>query len=153
MGCSKCSGVYTHAGEHPNRQPHFYEAVLTTFTLPARNGFYVSITVRRETHWNWNISAVLSKLLSTCTATLIPYLDDDFVEYVISYQLYQDGVPVKMYQHRVQEKTLYWIAAPLAVLFIQDSWLAPPWVGHSKEIAFAETAKLFWLDAHKDGFF
>jgi hypothetical protein len=128
--------------------PTFDKAVLTS--APPQTGFYSSIKVRGENHFT--LSSVLYLLLSSCTATLIPYYNDDTAVYVISYELYKNGEPVKMYQHRVQQKTLIWMMVLLAVPFVHDSWDTPPWVA-LKEVAFAETAKLFWLDAHRDGFF
>jgi len=128
--------------------PSFGKAVLTS--APSEKGFYTSITVRGVNHFD--ASSIVYLILSSCTLTLIPYYTDDVAQYVISYKLYQDGEPVKEYQHRVQQKTLVWLLVLLAVPFIHDSWFTPPWVV-PKEIAFADTAKRFWLDAHRDGFF
>jgi hypothetical protein len=128
--------------------PTFDKAVLTS--APPDKGFYSSITVRGEN--NFSFSSVLYMLLSACTLTLAPFYNDDAAQYVISYELYQNGEPVKTYQRRVQQKTLMWMMVWLAVPFIYDSWFTPPWWS-VKEVAFAETAKLFWADAHKDGFF
>lgn len=128
--------------------PSFGKAILTS--APPEKGFYSSITVQGEDHFS--LSSVLYLLLSACTLTLVPHFTDDVAEYVISYELSQNGESVKMYQYRVQQKTLMWMMVLLAVPFIRDSWYAPPWVG-LKEVAFAETAKLFWVDAHRDGFF
>jgi hypothetical protein len=128
--------------------PTFEKAVLTS--APSEKGSYVSVTVRGENHFS--LPSVLYLLLSSCTLTIIPYYTDDIAEYIISYELYQNSVSVKTYRYRVQQKTLVWLMVPLAIPFIRDSWGTPAWVG-LKEIAFAETAKFMWIDAHRDGLF
>lgn len=128
--------------------PSFSKAVLTS--RPPEKGLYVSIAVRGENEFSF--SSVLSILLSACTLTVIPVVNDDIAQYVISYQLYRNGESVQLYQHRVQQKTLIWIGTLLAVPFIYDSWFTAPW-GTPKEKLFAETAKLFWIDGHREGHF
>lgn len=128
--------------------PSFSKAVLTS--MPPEKGLYVSIAVRGENQFSF--SSVLSMLLSACTLTVIPIVNDDSAQYVISYQLYRNGESVQLYQHRVQQKTLIWIGTLLAYPFIYDSWFTAPW-GAPKEKLFAETAKLFWIDGHREGHF
>ncbi len=128
--------------------PSFSKAILTS--MPPEKGLYVSIAVRGENQFNF--SSVLSILLSACTLTVIPVVNDDIAQYVVSYQLYRNGESVQLYQHRVQQKTLIWIGALLALPFVYDSWFTAPW-GAPKEKLFAETAKLFWIDGHREGHF
>lgn len=128
--------------------PSFSKAVLTS--MPPEKGLYVSVAVRGENQFS--VSSVLSILLSACTLTVIPIVNDDSAQYVISYQLYRNGESVQLYEHRVQQKTLVWIGTLLAFPFIYDSWFTAPW-GAPKEKLFAETAKLFWIDGHREGHF
>jgi hypothetical protein len=128
--------------------PSFKAAVLASG--PPDKGLYVGVTVRGENHLT--LSSALYLLLSSFTLTLIPLYADDVAEYVITYQLFRDGEPVQMYQHRVQQKTLIWMGVLLAVPFLHDSWTTAPWTA-PKEKAFSETARLFWLEGHRDGYF
>jgi hypothetical protein len=128
--------------------PTFDKAILTS-EQPG-TGLYTFITVRDDAHLG--LSSTLYLLLSTLTLTAIPFYADDVAHYVISYELYVNGIPVKTYQHHVQQKSLFGIGAFFVALFIENSWLSPPWVA-PREQAFAATARLFWLEGHRDGFF
>ena len=126
------------------QNPTFAKAVL--ISSPPEQGLYVAITVRGEDHYS--LSSAFYLLASSCTLTVLPLYLDDVAQYVIHYQLFKDGIPVKDYEHRLQKKSLIWIGA----LFAAPFWLSPPW-DIPKERVFSETAQLFWTDGQRDRMF
>ena len=128
------------------QNPTFDHAVRTS--SPPEKGTYVSITVTGQAYLNLTLPSAVSLILSACTLFILPAYAENSGEFIVRYNLFLDGMPIKEYTHRVQRKTLIWWFTDLT----QPFWLDPPW-DFPQEKVLAGTAHLFWLDGDKDHLF